>query len=217
MRNVKPHQEYPQEEGRYLRGDDYAPAAVIIILSYDAEAIPPEIEKLVRAGICSKRIPVLRIFPTTNPLTSVLPVLEKQEVESTGREKTGYSLFSHCWQPWDLSFRGSSRQSPSGHDDGPIATGPDFNQSGVNPVNSTIPAKYQATPEPVRVEVTVSDTLIPGPKGEMQAGPRAIGFAADPVTLLVLAVAILAGAAGVWYLARMRPEEPEESAEEEEK
>jgi hypothetical protein len=70
---VKPHQEYPLEEGRYLRGNDYSPAAVIIILSYNAEAIPPEIEKLVRAGICSKRILVLHIFPTTNPLTSVLP------------------------------------------------------------------------------------------------------------------------------------------------
>jgi len=106
---------------------------------------------------------------------------------------------------------------PWGHDGGPIATGPDFNLSHVDPANSTIPAKYQATPEPVRVGVMVSDTLIPGPKGEMQAGPRTIGFATNPVVLLVLAVAILAGAAGLWYLARMRPEEPEESAEEEEK
>ena len=46
-----PHPEYPPEEGRYLRGNDYSPAAVIIILTYDAEAIPAEIEKLVRAGV----------------------------------------------------------------------------------------------------------------------------------------------------------------------
>jgi len=51
MRKVPPHPEYPPEEGRYLRGNDYSPAAVIIILTYDAEAIPPEIEKLVRAGV----------------------------------------------------------------------------------------------------------------------------------------------------------------------
>lgn len=107
--------------------------------------------------------------------------------------------------------------APGEHDGEQIATGPDFNMSGVDPVNSTIPAKYQATPEPVRVEVTISDTLIPGPKGEMQAGPRAIGFAADPVTLLILAVAILAGVAGVWNITRMRADEPEESAEEEKK
>ncbi|MDD4136592.1 MAG: tetrahydromethanopterin S-methyltransferase subunit A [Methanoregula sp.] len=51
MLKVKPHPEYPAEEGRYLRGNDYSPAAVVIILTYDAEAIPPEIEKLVRTGV----------------------------------------------------------------------------------------------------------------------------------------------------------------------
>jgi tetrahydromethanopterin S-methyltransferase subunit A len=51
MLKIKPHPEYPPEEGRYLRGNDYSPAAVIIILTYDAEAIPPEIEKLVRTGV----------------------------------------------------------------------------------------------------------------------------------------------------------------------
>jgi tetrahydromethanopterin S-methyltransferase subunit A len=51
MLKVKPHPEYPPEEGRYLRGNDYSPAAVVIILTYDAEEIPPEIEKLVRTGV----------------------------------------------------------------------------------------------------------------------------------------------------------------------
>ncbi|MFA6333283.1 MAG: tetrahydromethanopterin S-methyltransferase subunit A [Methanoregula sp.] len=51
MLKVKPHPEYPAEEGRYLRGNDYSPAAVVIILTYDAEAIPPEIENLVRTGV----------------------------------------------------------------------------------------------------------------------------------------------------------------------
>jgi len=51
MLKVKPHPEYPPEEGRYLRGNDYSPAAVVIILTTDAEAIPPEIEKLVRTGV----------------------------------------------------------------------------------------------------------------------------------------------------------------------
>lgn len=51
MLKVQPHPDYPAEEGRYLRGNDYSPAAVIIILTYDAEAIPPEIEKLVRRGV----------------------------------------------------------------------------------------------------------------------------------------------------------------------
>ncbi|MDD1687294.1 tetrahydromethanopterin S-methyltransferase subunit A [Methanoregula sp.] len=51
MLKVQPHPEYPPEEGRYLRGNDYSPAAVVIILTYDAEAIPPEIERLVRTGV----------------------------------------------------------------------------------------------------------------------------------------------------------------------
>lgn len=46
-----PHPAYPPEEGRFLRGNDYSPAAVVIILTTDAEAIPPEIGKLVRTGI----------------------------------------------------------------------------------------------------------------------------------------------------------------------
>ncbi|HEX3000888.1 MAG TPA: tetrahydromethanopterin S-methyltransferase subunit A, partial [Methanoregula sp.] len=50
MLKVPPHKDYPPEEGRYLRGNDYSPALVVIILTYDAEAIPPEIERLVRAG-----------------------------------------------------------------------------------------------------------------------------------------------------------------------
>jgi tetrahydromethanopterin S-methyltransferase subunit A len=51
MLKVKPHPAYPPEEGRYLRGNDYSPVAVIIILTTDAEEIPPEIEKLVRTGV----------------------------------------------------------------------------------------------------------------------------------------------------------------------
>lgn len=51
MLKVNPHPDYPAEEGRYLRGNDFSPVAVAIILNCDAEKIPPELEKLVRAGI----------------------------------------------------------------------------------------------------------------------------------------------------------------------
>ena len=50
MLKVKPHPDYPPEEGRYLRGNDFSPAAVVIILNTEAENIPPWIEQLVRAG-----------------------------------------------------------------------------------------------------------------------------------------------------------------------
>ena len=43
--------EYPPEEGCYLRGNDYSPVAVAVILRWMREETPPEIEKLVRVAI----------------------------------------------------------------------------------------------------------------------------------------------------------------------
>ena len=51
MLKVKPHADYPPEEGRYLRGNDFSPVAVAIILNCDADKIPAELENLMRAGI----------------------------------------------------------------------------------------------------------------------------------------------------------------------
>ncbi|MGE5316537.1 MAG: hypothetical protein ACM3ME_00980, partial [Chloroflexota bacterium] len=51
MLKVSPHPDYPPEEGRYLRGNDFSPVAIAVILKTDADKIPPEVEKLVRAGI----------------------------------------------------------------------------------------------------------------------------------------------------------------------
>lgn len=51
MLKVDPHPEYPPEEGRYIRGNDFSPVALMIILNRDGDKIPTEIEKLVRAGV----------------------------------------------------------------------------------------------------------------------------------------------------------------------
>ena len=51
MLKVDPHPDYPPEEGRYIRGNDFSPAAVAIILNCEAENIPRELEALVRAGV----------------------------------------------------------------------------------------------------------------------------------------------------------------------
>jgi tetrahydromethanopterin S-methyltransferase subunit A len=51
MLKIDPHPDYPPEEGRYLRGNDFSPVAVAIILNCDEEKVPPELENLVRAGI----------------------------------------------------------------------------------------------------------------------------------------------------------------------
>jgi len=51
MLKVNPPPEYPPEEGRYLRGNDYSPVAVVAILdTYDFK-IPPELVKLVEVAI----------------------------------------------------------------------------------------------------------------------------------------------------------------------
>ncbi|MBK5092535.1 MAG: tetrahydromethanopterin S-methyltransferase subunit A [Actinobacteria bacterium] len=50
MLKVDPHPDYPPEEGCYIRGNDSSPVAVCIILRWDQDKVPPEIEALVRAG-----------------------------------------------------------------------------------------------------------------------------------------------------------------------
>ena len=51
MLKVKPHPDYPTEEGRYLRGNDFSPVAVAIILNQDDDKIPRDIQALVKAGL----------------------------------------------------------------------------------------------------------------------------------------------------------------------
>ncbi len=51
MLKVKPHPDYPLEEGRFVRGNDFSPAAVAIVLNTDADKIPPDLEALVRAAV----------------------------------------------------------------------------------------------------------------------------------------------------------------------
>ncbi|MFW9803527.1 MAG: 4Fe-4S binding protein, partial [Candidatus Thorarchaeota archaeon] len=51
MLKLEPPSEYPPEDGRYLRGNDYSPVAVIAILDTDDTKIPPELERLVKTAI----------------------------------------------------------------------------------------------------------------------------------------------------------------------
>ena len=50
VRKTEPESGYPPEEGCYLRGNDYSPVAVCVILKWERERTPPGIEDLVRAG-----------------------------------------------------------------------------------------------------------------------------------------------------------------------
>jgi len=50
MLKVKPPDGYPPEEGRYVRGNDYSPVAVCVILDTFDFAIPPDLNELVMCG-----------------------------------------------------------------------------------------------------------------------------------------------------------------------
>ncbi len=47
----EPAPDYPPEEGCYLRGNDFSPVAVAVILRWKREETPKDIEKLVRVAI----------------------------------------------------------------------------------------------------------------------------------------------------------------------
>jgi len=51
IKKVEPATDYPPEEGCYLRGNDYSPVAVVVILRWMREQTPADIENLVRAGV----------------------------------------------------------------------------------------------------------------------------------------------------------------------
>jgi tetrahydromethanopterin S-methyltransferase subunit A len=50
MLKVKPSEGYPPEEGRYVRGNDYSPVAVCVILDTFDYAIPSDLNELVMCG-----------------------------------------------------------------------------------------------------------------------------------------------------------------------
>lgn len=51
MLKTEPPPEYPPEEGRYMRGNDFSPVAVVAILDTPDDNIPPELTKLVTTAI----------------------------------------------------------------------------------------------------------------------------------------------------------------------
>ena len=81
---------------------------------------------------------------------------------------------------------------------------PGLNITPLDLANQTLPSRYAVTPAPVRVEVMISDTLLPAAKGEMSAGPRSIGFSFEPVTPGVLLLLVVAVAAGAGYLMKKK-------------
>ena len=51
MLKVEPVATYPIEEGTFLKGNDFSPVAVAVVLIYDQDKVPRDIEALVRVGV----------------------------------------------------------------------------------------------------------------------------------------------------------------------
>lgn len=51
IKKIEPAADYPPEEGCYLRGNDYSPVAVVVILRWSREETPSDIENLVRVSV----------------------------------------------------------------------------------------------------------------------------------------------------------------------
>ena len=51
IKKAEPAPDYPPEEGCYVRGNDFSPVAVVVILKWIRENTPPEIENLVRVAV----------------------------------------------------------------------------------------------------------------------------------------------------------------------
>ena len=91
----------------------------------------------------------------------------------------------------------------------PFVTNPDISVTNGSLASHTLPSEYRATPTLLTVQVELPETALPASKGEMAAGPRAIGFATDPVSLAIAILAIVLAAAGIRYLLKRKRDEEE--------
>jgi hypothetical protein len=90
---------------------------------------------------------------------------------------------------------------------GTLAAGPDLNITNYTFTNETIPAEYRVTREPIKLQLELNQTTLPGPR-YMAFGPSYIGVWIDPVVLVVLLIIAVFVVCLVYYIRRTRHEKP---------
>jgi len=80
-----------------------------------------------------------------------------------------------------------------------LVTTATFNVTNASLANATIPAQYQVTPSLIRVGISTNDSSLGGPKGEMAAVPRTIGFSISPEMAAIVIIVTAAIGLGAWY------------------
>lgn len=109
-----------------------------------------------------------------------------------------------------LSIPGISAAVPDDHKKiTPFMTYADIAVTNGSLTNHTVPSEYQVTPTLLKVQVEFKETALPAPKGEMAAGPRAIGFFIDPVSIAIFILIVVAVAAGMGYFLKRKRDEEE--------
>lgn len=99
-----------------------------------------------------------------------------------------------------LFITAASAAVPAGGGQGQaLVTTTELNVTNASLANATIPAQYQATPTLLQVGVSTNDSSLDGPKGEMAAVPRTIGFSTTPETIAIVIIGIAAIGLGAWY------------------
>lgn len=99
-----------------------------------------------------------------------------------------------------LFITAASAAVPAGGGQGQaLVTTTELNVTNASLANATIPAQYQATPTLLQVGVSTKDSSLDGPKGEMAAVPRTIGFSTTPETIAIVIIGIAAIGLGAWY------------------
>jgi len=88
-----------------------------------------------------------------------------------------------------------------------LVTTADLNVTNASFANATIPAQYLETPTLLQVGVSTNDSSLDGPKGEMAAVPRSIGFSMSPETLAIIIIGIAAIGLGAWYSLKRNKDE----------
>ena len=63
-----------------------------------------------------------------------------------------------------------------------------------------VSCRYQVTPTLIFIGISTNDTSLDGPKGEMAAVPRTIGFSASPASLAMAVTIIAVAGISAWYL-----------------
>ncbi|MGA7797073.1 MAG: hypothetical protein WB986_00430 [Methanoregula sp.] len=88
----------------------------------------------------------------------------------------------------------------SGGYPGDLVTVAELNATNISLANATFPAEYQVTPTLIFIGISTNDTSLDGPKGEMAAVPRTIGFSASPASLAMAVTIIAVAGISAWYL-----------------